>query len=139
MMNLIAEKSCGGVVFRSFNSIRQYLLVHMLSGHWSFPKGHVETGESEKETAMREIKEETNLEVSLIPGFRESITYSPRSWVVKEVVYFLCQPLTADVIPQPEEIQGVRWFRFDEALNQLTHQKDRNILQLAEAFVNRLK
>ncbi|NLZ61174.1 MAG: NUDIX domain-containing protein [Acholeplasmataceae bacterium] len=136
---MITEKSCGGVVFRSFDSIRQYLLVHMLSGHWSFPKGHMETGESEKETAMREIKEETNLDVDIFPGFRESITYSPRSFVVKEVVYFLCRPIIADVIPQFEEIQGAKWFNFNEALNQLTYQKDRNILQLAEAFINQIK
>ena len=88
---------------------------------------------------MREIKEETNLDVDIVPGFRESITYSPRSFVVKEVVYFLCRPNIADVIPQFEEIQGAKWFNFNEALNQLTYQKDRNILQLAEAFINRIK
>ncbi len=139
MMNLIAEKSCGGVVFRSFDTIRQYLLVHMLSGHWSFPKGHVETGETEVDTASREIKEETNLEVKIIPGFRETITYSPKSWVIKEVVYFLCEPKSAKIVPQAEEVQNVKWFDYEEALDKLTYQKDRNILQLAEAFVRRLK
>lgn len=73
------------------------------------------------------------------PDFENRSPILPEDFVVKEVVYFLCRPNIADVIPQFEEIQGAKWFNFNEALNQLTYQKDRNILQLAEAFINRIK
>ena len=58
------EKSCGVVLF---NSDRFLLLQHNnevsgADGHWDFPKGHVESGEEEIDTALRELKEETNIE-----------------------------------------------------------------------------
>ena len=59
------EKSCGGIVYRKFHGNTEILLIkHVKSGYWSFPKGHVENGETEEETAKREIKEETGLSVT---------------------------------------------------------------------------
>ena len=54
------EKSCGCIVF---NEKKQILLVHQNAGHWGMPKGHVENDETEIQTAKREVKEETNLDV----------------------------------------------------------------------------
>ena len=63
MMTL--EKSCGAIVFRKFHGNVEILLInHANGGHWSFPKGHVEDGETEVETATREIFEETGLTVT---------------------------------------------------------------------------
>ena len=57
------EKSCGAVVLRKNQGRLQVLLIkHINGGHWAFPKGHVERGETEEQTALREIKEETGLE-----------------------------------------------------------------------------
>ena len=65
------EKSCGAIVYRKHHGNTEILLIkHINSGHWSFPKGHMEQGESETETALREIKEETGLDVLLDPTFR---------------------------------------------------------------------
>ena len=56
------EKSCGAVVFRKYHGNIELLLIkHVVGGHWSFPKGHVEAGESERQTALREVREETGL------------------------------------------------------------------------------
>ena len=58
------EKSCGGIVYRKFHGNTEILLIkHIKSGYWSFPKGHVENSETEEETAKREIKEETGIDV----------------------------------------------------------------------------
>ena len=63
------EKSCGAVVFYNGKSNTRILLVKNNNGrYWSFPKGHIEIGETEKETAVREIKEETSLEVEIKDG-----------------------------------------------------------------------
>ena len=64
------------------------MIKHKNGGHWAFPKGHVEKKETEPETALREIKEETGLKVELDTGFREMVTYSPKPNVMKDVIYF---------------------------------------------------
>ena len=54
------EKSCGAICYtREEGAPRVLVICHRYGGHWAFPKGHVEAGESEEETAMREVREET--------------------------------------------------------------------------------
>ena len=70
---MLREKSCGALVYRKRKEKYELLLIkHKSGGHWSFPKGHVESGENELQTALREIKEETGLDVRLMDGFRQS-------------------------------------------------------------------
>ena len=55
---MLHEKSCGAIVYRKYHGNTEILLIkHINSGHWSFPKGHVEGDETEEETAKREIME----------------------------------------------------------------------------------
>lgn len=77
------EKSCGVLVLRQQEEeLYVVLLRHRFGGHWSFPKGHVEAGESERQTALREVREETGLTgIKLMDGFRESVEYSPKPGV----------------------------------------------------------
>ena len=81
------------------------LLRHRFGGHWSFPKGHVEAGETERQTALREVKEETGLSIRLYDGFRESVEYFPQAGVKKQVVYFLGEALGDELVRQEEEIR----------------------------------
>lgn len=118
---------------------RRFLLVQMNQGHWSFPKGHMEMGETEEMTAIREIREETNLQVRLIPGFREVTRYHPAPQVEKEVVYFLAFPTTVDVKTQVAEIRTAEWLDFLGAAHRLTFQNDVNILWMANDFLDREK
>lgn len=78
------EKSCGAVVFKE----NQVLLIKHVLGHIDFPKGHMEAGENEKETAIREVKEETNIDIILDSKHFATISYSPKEGVCKEVVFF---------------------------------------------------
>lgn len=90
---IIPEKSCGGIVCTIRNGRIEYLLIEESGGFHSFPKGHMETGESERETAIREIREETGLKLDLIEGFREVDEYIPaeNAGVCRQVVYFLAE------------------------------------------------
>ncbi len=129
------EKSCGAVIYKRTNDEPLFLLVHMNVGHWSFPKGHVEQGESEAMTAIREIKEETNIDVKLLKGFRKTTEYSPKPNVIKEVVYFIGSPETDVISCQEAEVKEVSWVPFETAKELLTYQNDRNILCLANHYL----
>ncbi len=76
------EKSCGAVLVRRAVSGWETLLIrHANGGHWAFPKGHVEPGETEAQTALREIREETAIAASLWPGFRTVTPIPPgKGW-----------------------------------------------------------
>ena len=81
------EKSCGAICYtREEGAPRVLVICHRYGGHWAFPKGHVEAGESEEETAMREVREETGAQVRVRPGYREVTTYSPAKGVTKDDV-----------------------------------------------------
>lgn len=78
------EKSCGAICYtREEGAPRVLVICHRYGGHWAFPKGHVEAGESEEETAMREVREETGAQVRVRPGYREVTTYSPAKGVTR--------------------------------------------------------
>ena len=129
------EKSCGAVIFREENTQRYYLVLTSTQGHTTLCKGHVEGSETERETAVREILEETGLTVEFVDGFREVITYSPKPGVSKDVVFFLARLSGGALTCQPEEVAEVRFLPFDEALAALTHQSDRDVLTKARAFL----
>lgn len=129
------EKSTGAVIFTEENTVRNYLVLHSTLGHTTLCKGHVEGSETEHETAIREIREETGLTVDFIDGFREVITYSPKPGVVKDVVFFLARLSGGELTCQPEEVADARFLPFEEALEALTHPSDRDTLQKARAFL----
>lgn len=119
------EKSCGAIVINKNNKI---LLVHHNAGHWDFPKGHVEEGETEEQTAIREVKEETNIDIIINNKYRYTTSYSPKENVMKEVVYFLAQNIDEDKKPQLEEVSEVKWFTLEEAMNTITYENSKEIL-----------
>ena len=133
---MLHEKSCGAIVYRRFHGNIEILLIkHVNSGHWSFPKGHVEGDETELETARREIKEETGLDVILDQTFRETVTYSPRRDTQKIVVYFLALARNYDFVRQEEEIADIRWVDIVRANSLLTYENDKTIVTKARAAI----
>lgn len=123
------EKSCGGVIYRKYHGNIEVLLIKSInSGHWSFPKGHVEKNETEEQTALREIKEETGVDVLLDTSFRETVSYSPKKDTQKEVVYFLGRAKPSEIKPQEEEVSDVKWFDIGHALSVLGYENDRVII-----------
>ena len=126
------EKSCGALVYRYENGALMLLLLrHRHGGHWSFPKGHVEAGETEEQTAHREIFEETGVQVTLQDGFRHAVEYSPKPGVKKQVVYFLGEAHSAALVRQEEEISELRWVPIGDALKAVTFQNDRMLITTA--------
>ncbi|NCB33715.1 MAG: NUDIX domain-containing protein [Erysipelotrichia bacterium] len=131
----ITEKSCGAVVVK-FEEHRLYtLVVRQNDGHWGFPKGHMENSETEQETALREVKEETGVEIEFIGGFREQTHYSPRKEVYKDVSYFLARPVGGEEKKQKEEIKDMKWLPLVEAAALLTFDNDSSLLRHVIRFI----
>ena len=117
------EKSCGGVIFQKKGPAVYYLIIKHKEkdgGHWDFPKGHVENGESEQETALREIYEEVELKVKFLDGFREEVLYFAKPDIHKTVVFFLCKSDSSEVKYIFDELESHAWLTFKEALKRLT-------------------
>ncbi len=133
---MIREKSCGAVIFSEAGQMRVYLVEKMLKGHQSLCKGHVEENETERETAAREILEETNLHIRFVDGFRECIEYSPYTDCLKEVVFFLAKAESMHVSAQLEEVSSISWLSFEKAIESLTYDSDKAVLQKAEDYLN---
>ena len=133
------DKSCGVVLFNS----RKVLLLRHSSissrggGHWDFPKGHIDDGETEIQTALRELEEETGIaHVKVIDGFRDTITYTfsgGQEQIGKEVVFFLATTKESKVTLSHEHID-YSWLDFDSAFSRLTYDNARQVLQNAIEF-----
>lgn len=133
------EKSCGAVVFRKYHGNIELLLIkHVVGGHWSFPKGHVEPGETKEQTALREIKEETGIDVELNTSFREVVSYSPKRDTTKDVIYFLGKAKTFQYTPQEEEIAQIKWVEINLAHSILTYDNDKQLVNKAKPMIRDL-
>ena len=132
------EKSCGALVYRvRQNAVELLLLKHRFGGHWSFPKGHVESGETECETALREGKEETGLTIDLQEGFRQCVEYYPKPNVKKQVVYFLGHALDDKVVKQEEEVSEICWVKLEDAHRSVTFKNDKNLIGHAKRYLTK--
>ena len=120
------EKSCGAIVY---NKNKEVLIVKHTAGHWDFPKGHVEKDVTEIETAKREVKEETNIDVKIYDNCRYEIHYNPKENVEKTVVFFLASNITDNTIKQDSEIANIGWFSYNKALDILTYTDAKNLLK----------
>lgn len=140
------EKSVGAVIFAISAKEPLYLLLHYPSSggekkpYWDLPKGHVEKGESEHDTARREVKEETGLEnIWFVKGFRESIHYFFRvenQTVSKIVVFFLAKSDTQKVAISEEHI-GYQWLPYEKALKQVKFENAKRLLRKANSFLKK--
>lgn len=132
------EKSCGAVVYKKEGNKNIYLAVKSIrDGHWGFAKGHVENGETEVETAKREIMEETSIKADLLDDFRITKHYSPYTNVEKEVVFFIASSSEYDIKIQAEEILEYKFAPFDEVYDVLTYESDKDVLKRADEFLKK--
>jgi bis(5'-nucleosidyl)-tetraphosphatase len=146
---VVWEVSAGAVVFREENGRRLYLLLHYLSGHFDFPKGHIESGETEEIALRRETMEETGIRDIKVFAKRISISYfyvakgnerekrlkSGRGlWIFKQVHFYPAQTSEREVRISREHI-GFVWLSYEEALVKVTFTNARRILMETEAYL----
>ena len=127
------EKSCGAVVYTKDGGDIKFLLVRGTTNRVGFPKGHIERGETEFETALREIYEETSLNVILKSDFKEEYEYAISGFIKKKVIYFLAEFNIRDEykIRDKQEIIEQRLISYEEADAMLRFPQDKAILKKA--------
>jgi bis(5'-nucleosidyl)-tetraphosphatase len=135
---VLREKSCGGVVYLTKDNQTKYLLLNYAAGHWDFVKGNVEPNETEKQTATRELQEETGItDPHFLEGFREAIGYFYRRQgltVHKEVVFYIIETHTQEVKLSFEHV-GFIWLDYQHAMEKLTFKNAKDTLQKAHEFL----
>ena len=132
------EKSCGAVVFTRRNGEIRYVLAQNLEGYYGFPKGHVEAGETEEQTALREIREEVGLSPRLLDGFRtcDEHPIPQKPGIIKQVVYFLAEYEDQEIVFQKEELLSAPLVSYEEAMTLFVFEGSKRILTEAHAFLN---
>jgi 8-oxo-dGTP pyrophosphatase MutT (NUDIX family) len=137
---MIIEKSAGLIIYRLDNGETCFLLLRYGWGHWGFPKGIIESGETEMKAAIREAKEETGLNnFNFIKNFREKIEYFYRkagNTIHKEVIYFIAKTEEINVKISFEHTE-YRWLRYEKALQQLSFENAKLILRKANKAIAR--
>lgn len=139
-IDCLYESSCGAVVYRMEQGRRKFLLIrNRRSAHWGFPKGHVEPGETNEQTAIREVLEETGLHIKILPDFVKKSDYTIQGKIEKSVQIFLARTEEINYTLQEEEIEECGWFSYEKALNVLNYDNDKTILNDAMQYfiVNR--
>lgn len=146
---LALEKSVGAMIYQEREGERQYLLMRYPHGHWEFPRGHIESGETERETMYREIEEETAItkdDLSLEEGFRAQFSFSYRArgseyknrikekqcvFIHKRVIFYLAR-FVGHEVEISHEHTDFSWLSYDRAMERLTYTNARRILTQAE-------
>lgn len=125
-MELKKEKSCGCIIIKD----NRVLLVYEKNAqYWGFPKGHMEGNENELETAKREVKEEVGLDVDIDKTKRYEINYITDKGIDKTMVLYIATPKSNKIVKQESEIEKVKWYVFNKALDMLIFDNLRDILK----------
>ncbi len=132
------ETSAGAIVFRKDSGIKYLLLQSRKWNTWGFPKGHVESGETEEQAALRELEEETGLKGNLLKEFTESNTHTfelNKEQIEKKVIFFLLETKEDKVKLSEKEHVNYTWVDFEQALKLLSYEDLKNILRKANEFL----
>ena len=144
-------RSAGAVVFREDKKIKERLYLVLqhpdsdsrtgksASGHWDFPKGHLERGERTEDTVRREVREETGIRaLDIIPGFKATIRYFVSytgARTLKFVAYFLARTKEEEVTISHEH-QGYEWLPYTKAHARLTYKNAKDVLKRAHDYLS---
>ena len=131
------ERSCGAVLYKMIGGEPHFVLVK--GAAFGFPKGHVEKGETEEMTAVREVAEETGIKPILDTGFRREVVYKlPRKPGRKKQVVLFAAECAPGHDPHPNrEIKEIAVKPYEEALSLLKHEALRDVLRDAYEYIKK--
>lgn len=128
----MSERSCGIIPFRQNGNSREYLLIQHNAGHWGFPKGHKNPGETDLATAQRELLEETGLKIDKVFAthpFVEDYFYKRDKKTVHKTVTYFAALVRGKVKIQEEELKSYAWLQYRSAYNRVPYPEMKNIVK----------
>ncbi|EZA58429.1 hypothetical protein DMN91_007811 [Ooceraea biroi] len=137
----LQQRACGLVIFRRFQDTVQYLLMQTSYGehHWTPPKGHVDPGESDMETALRETREEAGFrssDLEIYEDAKHELNYAVNG-VPKIVIYWLAELLNPDKsVKLSDEHQDFRWLPLREACDLAKYADMQNTLREFDRYIS---
>jgi bis(5'-nucleosidyl)-tetraphosphatase len=137
-MKMRQETSYGIIPLQKNSEGWEVFLVQHQSGHWAFPKGHKESGETDIETATRELKEETGLDIKKFftsITFRERYAFTHEGEEIDKTVVYYAAEVEGEVLLQEDEIAHGGWFSFTEARDLITYSEAQRICDEVRAFL----
>ncbi len=135
--------SCGVIPYRVVDGTREFLLIQHKAGHWAFPKGHPDKGETVVQTALRELKEETGIsrvKLDEARPFEERYAYTKRSGksVLKRVVYFIGEVSAGQSVRlQAAEVSDYAWAEAKQARQRMTFDEGKALLDAVLAYLDK--
>lgn len=128
------EFSAGGIVILKMEEGIKVLLIKDRYGHWTWPKGNIEKGESSKEAAIREIKEEVGIENIKIIEKLGQVQYFYRlkgALRLKTVYLYICETKDSNLKTQKLELEDAKWFIPQEAIKRIEYKGAKDLLEKA--------
>jgi bis(5'-nucleosidyl)-tetraphosphatase len=135
------DQSMGVIVFFLFPRSVKYLIIKHRKGHWAFPKGHAEKGETKLETALRELKEETGVSrINLLKKsvlLKEVYKFADKKGVkiLKKVDYFIAEAKSRKVKIDYNEVTNFRWATLKSGIEKVTFDESKSVLKKADKIV----
>lgn len=131
------EIAAGAVVYTLTDGEIRYLVIRDFHDNFGFPKGHLEEGEDERQAALREIKEETGVDVELDDSFHEVLEYVMPNGIGKRVHYFIASFAGQKPVRQEEEVRELCLLSYDEAMAALTFDNMKEVLIHADQYLRK--
>ncbi|WP_277287385.1 NUDIX domain-containing protein [Sneathia sanguinegens] len=133
---LLYEKSSGAVVYRKYEGKYQFLIIQGINEKsFGFPKGHIEQNETEEQAAIRETKEETNIDIAINTKYKQRLKYILGENTYKEVSIFVAEAINYDILIDKKELVFAEWLDYKQAMKTLTFSSQRNILKKAMLYI----
>ena len=127
----MSEISAGAITYTIENDTILYLLIKDFHGNYGFPKGHLENKETRREAALREIKEEAGIDVTLDETFEKELVYIMPNGIEKTSVYYLGYYENQTPVAQEEEVETMLLLPYEEAYEKLTFDNMKEVLKQA--------
>ena len=137
-METFEQNSAGFILFKD-NGERKYLLLKHGMNYWNFPKGKIESGESDLDAAKRELYEETGLDkIEIIDGFEEKFGYKflVKEGLIKKVVKMFLAKYLYGSINLSQEHEEYQWYVFEDAVVILKFNNIRKSLKVADKYLS---